>query len=161
MFLGKTGLVVRWLLRKQPFLPFLTQHWPTVWPQKAQIRNSLKSILIRKNRYYIIINFVTLRLAKVIFLKIIRFLPFLTQIGQNFGPKCPSNVAFLAIFDLNFHSSICTNTTFCFKRYSPCKMWKNLLIMPVSLLFSQHWTWFGPNFALRPHPLWFILLVSY
>ena len=126
----------------------LTWTWTwTVWPQKAPIRNSLKSILIRKNRNHIIINFVTLRLTKVIFLKIIRFLPFLTQIGQNLGPKCPSNMAFVAILDLNFHLSICTNTTFCFKRYSPCKMWKNLLIMSVSLLFSQHWNWFGPNFA--------------
>ena len=59
------------------------------------------------------------------FLKIINFLPFLTQIGQKFSPKRPSNVAFLAIFALNFHSSICTTITFCFKRYSsPCKIWK-------------------------------------
>ena len=63
----------------------------------------------------------------MIFLKIIRFLPFLTQTGQKFGPKCPSNVAFLSIFALNFHSSICTTTTFSFKRYSPCEIWKKLI----------------------------------
>ena len=42
--------------------PFLMQPEPTLWPQKVQIRNSLKSILVRKYRNYIIINFVTLRL---------------------------------------------------------------------------------------------------
>ena len=48
---------------KRTFLPFLTQPGATFWLQKAQIRNSLKSILVRKNRNYIIINFVTLRLT--------------------------------------------------------------------------------------------------
>ena len=33
----------------------LTRPGPTLWPQKAQIRSSLKSILVRKNRNYIII----------------------------------------------------------------------------------------------------------
>ena len=66
------------------FLPFLCQHGPTFCPQKAQIRNSLNNILVKKDRNYIIINFVTLRLTKVKFLKIC-FLPFLTQIGQKFG----------------------------------------------------------------------------
>ena len=47
---------------KKPFLPFLTQPGPTFWPQKAQIRNSLNSILVKKDRSYIIITFVTLRL---------------------------------------------------------------------------------------------------
>ena len=48
---------------KKPFLPFLTQPGPTFWPQKTQIRNSLNSILVKKDRNYIIINFVTLRLT--------------------------------------------------------------------------------------------------
>ena len=48
---------------KQPFLPFLTQPGPTFWPQKAQIRNSLNSILVKEGRNYIIINFVTLWLT--------------------------------------------------------------------------------------------------
>ena len=54
-------------------------------------------------------------LTKVKFLKIISFLPFLTQIRQKFGPKCPSNVALLITFALNFHSGVCTTSTFCFK----------------------------------------------
>ena len=44
---------------KTTFLPFLTQPGPTFWPQKAQIRNSLNSILVKKDRSYIIISFVT------------------------------------------------------------------------------------------------------
>ena len=28
------------------------------------------------------------------------------------------------MFVLNFHSGVCTTTTLCFKRYSPCKIWK-------------------------------------
>ena len=33
LFLGKTGLVVRWLVLKQPFLPFLTQPGPSLAPK--------------------------------------------------------------------------------------------------------------------------------
>ena len=64
----------------------------------------------------------TLKLTKVKFMEIISFWPFLTQIGQKFSPYCPSNVGFPATFALNFHLSICTTTTFCFKRYWPCKI---------------------------------------
>ena len=56
-------------------------------PKKAQIWNCLNSILVKKDRNYIIINFVTLRLTKVKLLNIISFLPFLTQIGQKIGPN--------------------------------------------------------------------------
>ena len=45
------------------FLPFFTQSGPTFWSQKAQIRNSLNSILVKKDRNYIIINSVTLKLT--------------------------------------------------------------------------------------------------
>ena len=45
------------------FLPFLTQPGPKFWPQKAQIRNSLNSILVKKDRNYIVINFVTFKSA--------------------------------------------------------------------------------------------------
>ena len=48
---------------KKTFFPFLTQPGPTFWPQKAQIRNSLNRILVKKDRNHIIINFVTLRLT--------------------------------------------------------------------------------------------------
>ena len=66
-------------------LSFLNQPAPTFWPQKAQITNSLNSILVTKGRNFII-NFVTLRLTKVKFSKIISFLSFLTQIRQKLGP---------------------------------------------------------------------------
>ena len=50
-------------MKKNLFLPFLTQPGPTFWPQKAQINNSLRSILVKKDRNYIIINLMTLRLT--------------------------------------------------------------------------------------------------
>ena len=50
-------------MKKNFFLPFLTLPGLTFWPQGAQIRNSLNSTLVKKNRNYIIINTVTLRLA--------------------------------------------------------------------------------------------------
>ena len=110
---------------KQPFLPFLTQPGPTFWPKKAWIRNSLKNILVRKNMNYIIINFVTLRLTN--WSEILEnnlFFAIFDPNGSKFGPKYPSNMTFLAKFALNFHSGVCTTTTFCFKRYPPCKIWK-------------------------------------
>ena len=33
--------------------------------------------------------------------------------------------------------------------------------MRVSLLFPQHWTKFGPNFAPRPHPIFFCFPMKY
>ena len=74
-------------MKKKLFLPFLTQHGPTFWPQKAQIRNYLNSILVKKDINYIIINVVALTLTKVKLLNIISFLPFLTQIEQKFDPN--------------------------------------------------------------------------
>ena len=53
LFLGKTGLVVRWLVWKQPCLPFLPLCIPTFWPQKAEISNSLNSILIFNQQAFI------------------------------------------------------------------------------------------------------------
>ena len=44
---------------------------------------------------------------------------------------------------------------FALKSILQVKYEKNLMILPVSLLFSQHWTYFGPNFDPRPHQLWF------
>ena len=87
LFLGKTGFAERWLVwKKKPFLPFLTRPAPTFWPKKYQTRNSLSSSLVKKDRNYIIINFLTLRL-KWNYWKLSAFLPFLTQIGQKFGPN--------------------------------------------------------------------------
>ena len=40
-------------------LAFLTQPGSTSWPQKVQIRIFLNNILVKKDRNYIIINFVT------------------------------------------------------------------------------------------------------
>ena len=128
---------------KTTFLQFLTWPGPTLWPQKAQIRNSLNNILVQKDNH-IIITFMTLRLTKVKFLKIISFLPFLMQIGQKFGPKLPSNVAFLAIFGLNFYSGVCTTTTFCFNMYSPCEIWKKTID---NAHFSTFFHNIGPNLS--------------
>ena len=93
------------------FLPFLTLPGPTFWPQKAPISNSFRNIFVKKGRNYII-SFVTLRLTKRKFLKIISFLSFLTKIGQKltlmffrccissyiclkFPPRCFYNYFFL------------------------------------------------------------------
>ena len=87
------------------------------------------------------------------FLKIINFLSFLTQIGQKFCPKRPSNVAFLAIFALNFHSSICTTTNFCFKRYSsPCKIWKKLIENACFFTFFTTLDLIWPKFCPKATP---------
>ena len=59
-------------------MPFLTQPGPAFWPQKAQIRNSLNRILVKKDKNNIIINFVDLRLTNKKLWKIISFLPFST-----------------------------------------------------------------------------------
>ena len=48
---------------KKPFLLILTQPGPTFWSQKTQTRNSLNSILVKKDRYCVIINFLKLRLT--------------------------------------------------------------------------------------------------
>ena len=82
-------------------------------------------------------------------LKIISFLPFLTLIGQNFGPRRPSSVTFLAIFAFNFQSGVFTTTTFCFKRYYPCKIWKetfdNACFFTFFLTLGLIWPKFSPK----------------
>ena len=88
----------------------------------------------------------------MIFLKIISFLPFLTQIWQKSGPKYLSNVAFLAIFALQFHLTICTITTFCFKRYSPCKIWENLLDNACFFTFFRTLDLIWPKFCPKTTP---------
>ena len=44
------------------FLVIFDPTWTYILAPKGQIKNSLKSSLVRKNRNYIIINFITLRL---------------------------------------------------------------------------------------------------
>ena len=65
-------------------------------------------------------------------------MPFLTQVGQKFGPECPSNVAFGALFAIGFHSCVWTSTTFHFKRYSPCKIWKKPIDNVLFLYFFHN-----------------------
>ena len=60
---------------------YFCHFWPYLDPQKAQIRNFLNSILIKKDRNYIIINFVTLRLTN--YSEIIEYYQFFCQ----FWPK--------------------------------------------------------------------------
>ena len=79
-------------------------------------------------------------MTKVKLLNIISFFPFLTQIviGQKINPNVLKNLAFIGKIAINFHSGGFTATTFCFNRYSPSKILKYLMILPVSLLSSQH-----------------------
>ena len=60
-------------------------------------------------------------------------------------------MAFLAIFVFNFHSGLIQTLICVLKGITQAKYFKNLLIMSVSLMFSQHWTQFGPNFVPRLH----------
>ena len=91
------------------------------------------------------------------FLKIISFLPFFTKIW----PWHPSNVAFLDIFTLHFHPGVCTTTTFSFKRYPPCRIWKKPIDnMPVSLLFFTTFNLVWPKFCPKTTSTLIFLLVS-
>ena len=72
--------------KKTFFLPFLTQPRLIFWPLKAQIRDFLKSILVKKYINYIIINFVTSRLTIVKLLHIISFF-------ANFDPNQAKHLA--------------------------------------------------------------------
>ena len=67
--------------KKTFFLPRLI-----FWPLKAQIRDFLKSILVKKYINYIIINFVTSRLTIVKLLHIISFF-------ANFDPNRAKHLA--------------------------------------------------------------------
>ena len=51
-------------MKKTLFFVIFDPTWATFFYQKAQIRTSLNSILIKKGINYIIINFVTLTLTK-------------------------------------------------------------------------------------------------
>ena len=103
--LFKTGLVLRWLEWKQPFLLFLTKPGPTFWPQNAHVKNSQISILV----------FTWLERQKL--LPTLCFFPI-------FEPNQAKNVTFLGLFALDFHLGVFTTSTSCFKIYSPCKIWK-------------------------------------
>ena len=63
--------------------------------------------------------------------------------GQIFNEFLSSTFDFLLRFApimFTYHMyHVCTTHNFCFKKYSPCKYEKKLLIMPVSLTFSQQW----------------------
>ena len=110
-----------------------------------------------------IINFVTLRLTNLKFLKIVSFLPFLTQIEQNLSLtsfKCGISSQ-LAMFALHFHSGVFTTTALCFERYFSCKIRKEpILIMSVFFTFFTTLGLIWPEFAPRPYPLYLSLLVS-
>ena len=48
---------------KTVFFAIFDPTWTQYWPNKARIRNSLNSILVKKGTNYIIVDFVTLRLT--------------------------------------------------------------------------------------------------
>ena len=136
-------------------MPLLNQPAPTFWPQKAQITNSLNSILVTKGRNFII-NFVTLRLTKVKFSKIISFFSFLTQIRQKLGPDILQMWHFCLMWYICLKFPLFVQPLlFALKVIPQCKIWKKLFARHVSLLFSWHWTKFCLNFAPRPQPLWY------
>ena len=76
---------------KTTFITIFDPTWTHILDQKAQIKDSLNSILVKKDKDHIIINFDTLRLNKAKFLKIIIFLSFFTKTGQKFGPNVLSS----------------------------------------------------------------------
>ena len=119
--------------------------------QKAQIRNSLNSTLVTKNRNHII-DFVTSRLTKVKLLKNIQF--FTISDPNRKKPYHPLNLAFLAITAINFHSGGCgfTITTFCFKRYSPMKIWKNPNDIACFFTFFTRMDLIWPKFCPKTMP---------
>ena len=69
-------------------------------------------------------------------------------------------MAFLSVFALNFYSSVCKRTTFCCKKYSPCKIWKkpidNTCLFSFFTTFCQIW----PKVCLKTTPTLIFLLVS-
>ena len=68
---------------KATFFAIFDPTWTLILAAKHPSKEFLNSILVKKDKNYIIINFVALRLTKVKFMKIIIFLPFLTQIDKN------------------------------------------------------------------------------
>ena len=58
---------------KKTFFAIFDSVWTHILTLKSPIWNLLNSILVKKDRNYIIINFVTLRLTKVKLLNIISF----------------------------------------------------------------------------------------
>ena len=53
----------------------------------------------------------------------------------------------LANLVFNFYSGIYITTTFLLVNVYLMQNMKKPIEIPVSLFFSQHWTYFGPNFA--------------
>ena len=51
-------------MKKKTFVAIFDPTWTQILAQKAQIRNSLNSIFVKKDINYIIINFATLTLTK-------------------------------------------------------------------------------------------------
>ena len=109
MLLKLTEMERNWII----FTPYgsIKNLWRSIWGIATWNSREKKSSIPREKNYaaWLVKN------SKRVFSKLT---------GQKFGPKRPSNLAFLAIFTWHFHSGVCTTTTFCFKRYFPCKIWK-------------------------------------
>ena len=124
-FLGKTGFTERWLVWKKHFFVIFDPTWSHIVAPKSPNKEFL-NILVKKDRNYIIINFVSLRLTRE---KEItennQFFAIFEPNRAKFWPWCPLNLSFLAIIAINFHSGGFTTTAFCIKRYSPSKIRKN------------------------------------
>ena len=97
---------------------------------------NLAGMTIKKDRNYITINFVTLRLTN--YGEVLENNQFFAIFDPNWAkiwPLGPLNMAFVAIIAINFYAGGFATTTFCFKRYSPNKIQKNLMEILVFLLF--------------------------
>ena len=108
---------------KATFFAIFDPTWTLILAAKHPSKEFLNSILVKKDKNYIIINFVALRLTKVKFMKIIIFLPFLTQIDKNVAVtsfKCGIS----SFICLKFPLTCLYNHSFVFKKYCPCKIWK-------------------------------------
>ena len=142
-------------------MPFLTQFGPTFWPPKEPneefFKQNFSLQLIRWKLYY----YYQFCDYKVKFLKIISFWLFLTQFGQKSDPNILKTWHFslyLPKLSTQVFVQLLLLTLICI----PCaKYEKNLLIMPIFLLFFHS---IGPNLAQilpQDHTHFvFLLLVS-
>ena len=130
---------------KTTFFAIFDPTWTHLLASKGPNKEFLRQYFSQERQKLYYYHFCAFK-TKVKFLKIISFLPFLTQIGQICSPKLPSNVAFVAIFALYKFPLRCmyTTTTFCFKRYSPFKIWKKPVDNNCFFTFFHNT---GPNLA--------------
>ena len=117
---------------KTTFFGIFDPTWTNILTSKGPDKE-----FVEKGRNWII-NFVPLGLTNQSeILENNQFFVILNNLGNNLV----LNLAFLAIFALNFHSGVYTTTTSCFKVYSPYKMWEK----PIDDASFTFFLIIGPN----------------